>query len=128
MVRILIRAAIFLGSAALGLVVAAIIIPAFHLHPAGFVVAILVFALVQAGLEWVVRKLTHRAAPAVAGIAGLISTFVALFIASLVSDGLSFDNAFTWIVATVIVWIVSALATWLLVKFLLRDDESARSR
>jgi uncharacterized membrane protein YvlD (DUF360 family) len=128
MVRFLIRAAIFLGSAALGLLVAALIVPAFHVHWAGFVVAIIVFALVQAAVEWLVRKITSRSAPVIAGIAGLLSTFIALFVASLFTEGLSFDGLFAWILATVIVWVVAALAAWLLAKFLLREPAENRAR
>ena len=128
MVRILIRAAIFLGSAALGLLVASLIIPEFHVHTAGFLVAIVVFALVQAGVEWLVRKLTTRSVPVIAGVAGLLSTFVALLVASLFTDGLSFDGLFAWILATVIVWVITALATWLLLKYLLPEPKRAAAR
>ncbi|KQQ93332.1 hypothetical protein ASF62_16705 [Leifsonia sp. Leaf325] len=128
MVRILIRAAIFLGSAALGLLVASLIIPEFHLHTAGFFVAIVVFALVQAAVEWLVRRLTRRQAPVIAGIAGLLSTFIALLVASLFTDGLSFDGIFAWILATVIVWVITALATWLLLKYVLPEPKAANAR
>lgn len=128
MVRILIRAAIFLGSAALGLLVASLIIPDFHVHTAGFVVAIVVFALVQAAVEWLVRRMTTRSVPVIAGVAGLLSTFIALLVASLVTDGLSFDGLFAWILATVIVWVITALATWLLLKYLLPTPKAAATR
>ncbi|WP_394553478.1 phage holin family protein [Agromyces sp. MMS24-JH15] len=119
MVRFLIRIAVFLGLAALALGLAALLVPGFHLHWAGFVVAILVFAIVQAVVEWLVERIFHRSAPSVAGVAGLISTALALWIASIVGDGLSFDGIGAWILATVVVWLVTALIGWLAAKYLL---------
>ena len=58
-------------------------------------------------------KIFHRSAPTVAGIAGLLSTFLALWIATLLSDGLSFDDVGAWILAAVVVWLVTALLGWL---------------
>jgi uncharacterized membrane protein YvlD (DUF360 family) len=121
MVRLLIRLAVFLGTAALGLLLAALLIPGFHVHAAGFILAIIVFALVQALIEWLVAKAFHRSAPTVAGVAGLLSTFLALWVATLITDGLSFDGVAAWILATVVVWLTTALLGWLAAKFLLRD-------
>jgi len=126
MVRFLIRLAVFIGSAALGLVLAALLIPGFHVHPTGFIVAILVFAIAQAVIEWLIERIFHRSAPTVAGIAGLASTFVALWIATLLSDGLSFDGVGAWILAAVVVWLTTAVLGWLAAKFLLRSRDSAR--
>ncbi|MEJ3404492.1 phage holin family protein [Rathayibacter sp. YIM 133350] len=116
MMRTLIAAAVFLGTAAVGLALAALLVPSFHIHVAGFLVAIVVFAIVQAAIGWLVRRFTRRSAPAVAGVAGLISTFIALWIASLFTDGLTFDDTAAWVLATVVVWIVTALLGWLLPK------------
>jgi uncharacterized membrane protein YvlD (DUF360 family) len=44
----------------------------------------------------------------------LISTFVALLITDLLSDGLEISGAGTWIAATVIVWLASLLAVFIL--------------
>jgi uncharacterized membrane protein YvlD (DUF360 family) len=126
MVRFLIRVAVFIGSAALGLLLAALLIPGFHVHPAGFIVAILVFAIAQAVIEWLIERIFHRSAPTVAGIAGLASTFLALWIATLLSDGLSFDGVGAWILAAVVVWLTTAVLGWLAAKFLLRSREAER--
>ena len=66
--------------------------------------------------------------PVIAGIAGLLSTFIALLVASLFTDGLSFDGIFAWILATVIVWVITALATWLLLKYVLPEPKTANAR
>ena len=121
MVRFLIRLAVFLGTAALGLLLAALLIPGFHVHATGFILAIVVFALVQALIEWLVAKIFHRSAPTVAGVAGLLSTFLALWVATLITDGLSFDGVAAWILATVVVWLTTALLGWLAVRYLLTE-------
>ena len=127
MVRFLIRIAVFLGSAALGLLLAALLIPGFHVHAAGFIVAILVFAAAQALIEWLIERIFHRSAPTVAGIAGLASTFLALWLATLLSDGLSFDGVAAWILAAVVVWLTTAVLGWLAAKFLLDRRRSERT-
>ena len=127
MVRFLIRIAVFLGAAALGLLLAALLIPGFHVHAAGFIVAILVFAAAQAVIEWLIERIFHRSAPTVAGIAGLASTFLALWLATLLSDGLSFDGVAAWILAAVVVWLTTAVLGWLAAKFLLDRRRSERT-
>lgn len=128
MVRFLIRVAVFVGSAALGLFLASLLIPGFHVHLAGFLVAILVFAIAQALIEWLVERIFHRSSPTVAGIAGLLSTFLALWIATLFTDGLSFDDVGAWILAAVVVWLTTALLGWLAARFLLRPREAEQQR
>ncbi|UUT35659.1 hypothetical protein [Microbacterium elymi] len=84
MITFLIRALIFLVSAALGLIVADLVLPGFVLHWSdwwGFVLAIVIFAILQSILApWLV-KISRRHAPALLGGIGLVSTFVALLIA-----------------------------------------------
>lgn len=126
MVRFLIRIAVFLGAAALGLLLAALLIPGFHVHAAGFIVAMLVFAAAQAVIEWLIERIFHRSAPTVAGIAGLASTFLALWLATLLSDGLSFDGVAPWILAAVVVWLTTAVLGWLAARFLLDRRRSER--
>jgi uncharacterized membrane protein YvlD (DUF360 family) len=126
MVRFLIRIAVFLGAAALGLMLAALLIPGFHVHAAGFIVAMLVFAAAQAVIEWLIERIFHRSAPTVAGIAGLASTFLALWLATLLSDGLSFDGVAPWILAAVVVWLTTAVLGWLAARFLLDRRRSER--
>ncbi len=114
MIRFMIRAAIFLATAALGLLAAALILPDFQLSLSGLLVAIIVFALAQSILAPFIFKVARRYAPALVGGIGLVSTFVALLIASLVGDGLAITGIGTWILGTLIVWLVTALGAWLL--------------
>ena len=78
MVRFLIRVAIFLASAALGLLVSWWLLPGFDINWAGFIVAMLVFAIAQSLLSPLISKLAARHAPTILGGVGLVSTFLAL--------------------------------------------------
>lgn len=111
MVRFLIRTAIFLGSAAIGLWAASLVLDGFTLTWQGFLVTVLVFAAAQSILSPFITKMTMRNAPAFLGGAGLLSTFAALLIASVVANGLVISGWQTWILATLVVWLVTAIAT-----------------
>ena len=120
MIRFLIRTAIFLGSAALGLWVASLVLDGFTLTWQGFLVTVLVFAAAQSILSPFITKLTARNAPAFLGGVGLVSTFAALLIASVVANGLVITGWQTWILATLVVWLVTAVATVTLPLLFLR--------
>lgn len=114
MLRFLIRILISLVTSALGLLLAMWILPGFHIEWGGFVVAVLVFTIAQAVLAPFIFNMARKYASAILGGIGLVSTFVALLIASLFSNGIRIDDAVTWVLATLVVWIVTALGTWLL--------------
>jgi hypothetical protein len=82
MVRLLLRAAVFLGSSAIGLLVAAWLIPRVSVSVSGFVVVVVVFSVAQAVLAPFIAKVAARYASAFLGGIGLASTLVALILAS----------------------------------------------
>ncbi|WP_435736467.1 hypothetical protein V5D56_17030 [Cellulosimicrobium sp. PMB13] len=129
MVRFLIRVLILLASVALGLLVASWVIDGVVLTATGFVVAVAVFTVAQAVLSPFIAKMAARYAPAFLGGIGLVSTFVALLIASVVGDGLRIEGGVVpWILATLVVWLVTALATFLLPMFFLKEKLGDKNR
>lgn len=127
MVIFLIRVAIFLGSAALGLWVASLVVDDLQVSASGFVTAVVVFTVVQAILTPFIAMMARKYASAFLGGIGLVSTFVALLVAQELTDGLQITGgAATWIATVVIVWLVTALATWLLPFVFLRKRLQAR--
>jgi len=128
-ITFLIRAAIFVVSAALGLIVADLILPGFYLHWNdwwGFVLAVVIFAVLQSVLAPWLFTITRRHANALIGGIGLVSTFVALLIAVVVpAAGIGIDGPVAWILGTLIVWLVTALATWLLPPLFIKKKVSA---
>lgn len=125
MIRFLIRTAIFLGSAAIGILAAVWLLPEVSVSATGFVTAVVLFAVAQSLLSPFITKIATRNAPAFLGGIGLVSTFAALIVAS-VFGGLSISGWRTWILATIIVWLVTALATVLLPMVLLHDEVQER--
>lgn len=122
MVRLLIRLAILLVSAALGLLAASALVDGVEVTATGFVVVVGVFTVAQAVLSPFIAKTAARYAPAFLGGIGLVSTFVALLLASLLGDGLRITGgAVPWILAALVVWLVTALATFLLPMFFLKE-------
>ncbi len=127
MVRFLLRMVVFLASAAIGLLVAGLIVPGVTVRPVGFVVAVVVFALAQAILAPFFLKMASRYASAFLGGIGLVSTLAALILASLFSSGLSIRGIGSWVAATVVVWLVTALATLVLPVFVLKQKKAGSS-
>jgi len=126
----LIRALIFLVSAALGLIAADLLLPGFSLHWNdwwGIVLAVVIFAVLQSILAPWLLKITRRHANALIGGIGLLSTFVALLIAVLIpAAGIGIDGPVAWIIGTLIVWLVTALATWLLPPLFIKNQAQQR--
>ncbi|MEV8273996.1 hypothetical protein [Microbacterium sp. NPDC077184] len=126
MITFLIRAFIFLASAALGLLVADLLLPGFRIDWSnwwGFVLAIVIFATLQSVLSPWIATVARRNAPALLGGIGIFSTLIALIIVVLIPGaGLTIGQPFllTWVLAPVIVWLVTALATLFLPMLLLK--------
>ena len=114
MVRLIFRTIIALAANAVGLIVAAAVLDDMRLDAVGFVVAVVIFTVVFALLQPFLLVQLRRAAPAAIGGIGLIATLVSLIITDLLSDGFSIDGAVTWLLAAVIVWASSVLATFIL--------------
>ncbi|MDC7803236.1 phage holin family protein [Sphingomonas sp. BLCC-B65] len=131
MITFLLRAVVFLASAAVGLIVADIVLPGFSIDwrsPVGFILAIVIFAVLQSVLAPWLARVAQRNAPAFLGGIGIVSTFVALVITALIPGaGLTIGLPWwTWIVAPMIVWVVTAIAAFLLPAVLLKKKVQDR--
>lgn len=112
MIRFLVRAVVFIVSAAVGLLVASAVVDGVSVGASGLIATVVVFAVIQSVLGPFIAKVTARNAPAFLGGVGLISTFVALLAATALTDSLTITGgAVTWLAATVVVWLATALAT-----------------
>ena len=117
---LLLRSVIFLVSSAIGLLIAGWLIDGVTVRIAGFIVAVVIFSVAQAILSPFIAKMANRYASAFLGGIGLISTLVALILASVLTNGLTIRGIGAWIGATVVVWLISALATVLLPMVLIK--------
>lgn len=127
MIRFLIRLAISVVSSAMGLLVTSWILEGFTIQVSGFVVAVLVFTAVESVITPFVATMARKYASAFLGGVGLLATVLALFIAQLFSGGLHLSGMSTWVLGTLLVWLISALGTFLLPLWWLREKRKART-
>jgi hypothetical protein len=125
--RLLLRTLVFLGSSAIGLLVAWWLVEGMSMTVPGFIVAVVVFSVAQALLAPLVTKLARRYASALLGGVGLISTLLALILAHVFTNGLNISGLGSWAAATVLVWLVTAFATLLLPKLLIRNETATKA-
>ena len=116
MIRFLVRTAIVLLGNAVGLIVASLVFDGIDIDVTSFIFALVIFTVAFAVLTPFIASTLRRNQSSSAALGGvaLISTFAALLLTDLLSDGLSISGIGTWIGATVVVWLVSMIAIWIL--------------
>lgn len=102
---------------AVGLLIAARMLPGFSINILGFTVVLAIFTAVKFVLGPMITKLSWRYARALSGGLALVTTFVGLLITSLFTDGLVIRGVDTWLFATVLVWVCGVLASLILPLF-----------
>jgi uncharacterized membrane protein YvlD (DUF360 family) len=127
MIRLLISAGIHLLANAVGLVVAAAILDGMTITGAAFVLAVLIFTVVEVLADPLLTKVAITSVPALRGGVALVTTFVGLLLTATISSGLDIDGAKTWVFATLIVWLAALLAGLILPLFLVKKAVDARA-
>ena len=107
--QILLRAVVLLGWWAIGLLVAAWVVPGVSLSVSGFIVAVVLFSVAQAILSLFCLKLPHGYASLLLGGTGLALTLVALILAAELTHGLTISGIASWAATTVVVWLVTTI-------------------
>jgi len=121
MVRFLASTALHLLGNAVGLLVAALVLPGFKLQALGFVVSLLFFTAVEVLLGPFVLKMAVTYAPALRGGIALVTTFIGLLLTTIFTSGLRIEGTTTWILAPLIVWLSVLLAAILLPMVLFKN-------
>ncbi len=103
-----------LGGNAIGLILASVLLGNdFQINGAvGFLISLVVFAILSGLFTWIVLKFLVRNAGSIVALTGLISTFLALLVTSLFTDGLDI-NGWGWVWGTLIVWVLG-MFIWLI--------------
>jgi hypothetical protein len=116
MIRLVVRTVIALAGNAVGLIVASLVFEDFNIDATGFIVALVIFTVAVAVLTPFIASVLRRNTSSTSALGGvaLISTFVALLLTEVFSDGLDISGIGTWIGATVVVWLGSLLAVFIL--------------
>jgi hypothetical protein len=120
--QILLRTVVLLASWAIGLLVAAWVVPRVSLSASGFIAGVVIFAVAQAVLSWWILKLPRAYASLLLGSTGLALTLLALILASKFTGGLSIRGVESWVSATLVVWLVTTVGAVLLPDVLVRDQ------
>lgn len=123
----MINLAINLATAALGLLLAAWLVPGVTLHVSGFILAVVIYTVAAAVFGPFVFNMARKYASALLGGIGLVSTLLALWLATLVPGGLVIDGFASWAGTVVLVWLVTALGGWFLVWWVFKRKAAARS-
>lgn len=127
MIRFLIRSIAFVASAAVGLLVAAWIIDDVSVTSSGFLLVVVLFAVVQSVSAPFLARVAATHFRAFLGGIGLAATFVALLVTTVVGDALTITGGVaTWVLATLVVWLATAVATALLPTILLAGAKRRR--
>jgi hypothetical protein len=89
-------------------------------------VAVVIFVALTAVLEPLIAKIGDEHAAIISAGSSLITTFLALLLTDLLSDGLNIEGFVTWVLATLIVWPCTALAKWILSRMLVKNARENR--
>ena len=125
MIRLLVRGFLALIANAVGLWIASLLLDGFDINASGFITAVVIFTLATVILGPFIGKVAFRNLPALMGGIALVTTLVGLIITDMISDGLSISGLDTWVLATLIVWLCSLLATVVLPLFMFKQILSA---
>ena len=102
-----------LGSAIALIVCWIFLSPEFALKPAGFVVSVLVFAVFSGFFTWALFEYLTKHAASLVPLAGLVASYLALFLTDFLTRGLEITGFWTWIWAILIVWVLS-MVIWVI--------------
>jgi putative membrane protein len=106
-VRLAVRIVLAVVANAIALLIAAALLDGVRIDAAGFALAVIIFSLasliVTPVLGWIVLKRMR----ALLGVIALVTTFAALLVTDLLSDGFEIEGALDWVLATVIVWLAT---------------------
>jgi uncharacterized membrane protein YvlD (DUF360 family) len=119
MIRFLLHIAVQLILATVGVLIAGLVVDGTRLQLGGFVVAVIILASAQAVLGPFIFHVARKYASALLGGIGIVSTFLALWVATLFSGGIEISGVAAWIATPVIVWIITALGTWILMGLII---------
>ena len=111
------RIGVSLATNAIALLIVALIFEKVRISWLTFIIAVVVFSVISLIVTPVVTSLVRQYAIALASLASLLATFIALLITDILSSGLDIEGAGTWIGATLIVWLATMIVTFVFGMF-----------
>lgn len=128
MIRFLLHTAANLVLSAVALLLSGLILSEWvTLQMGGFFVTVIVFTIAQSILSPFVFNVARQHASALLGGIGLVSTFLALWVATLFEGGIRVTGL-GWVLAPLVIWLVTALGGWIIMGVLLKRYFENRER
>ena len=127
MTRIAKSAATYLIANAVGLLLSIIILPGFTIGPLAFIVAVLIFSVVQGVSAPLIKKISQKKIPQLMGGISLVTIFIGLWITSLLVSGMEIGGIANWLAATLLVWIGSLIAEILLPIYVFKQNQEGKT-
>ncbi|MBL8580647.1 MAG: phage holin family protein [Rhizobiaceae bacterium] len=121
MMRLIAVTVLELAANAIGLLIAAWLLPAFQISPLGFVVVVALFTAAKFILGPLLFKLSFKYVRALNGGVALVTTLAGLWVTTWLTNGLVITGFNTWVLSTLIVWLSGVLATLVLPLFLFKQ-------
>ena len=127
MIRLFASACLHLLANAVGLLIAAALLsPEFSIDTVSFIAVTVIFTLVEVLAGPLLMSISVKNVPSLTGGIALVTTFVGLLVADMVSDGLQIEGASTWLLASLIVWAGALIAGVVLPLFLFKQTMAER--
>jgi len=120
MVRLFAITVLELAANAVGLLVAAWLLPDFRMDAFGLAIVVGLFTIAKFILGPLMFKLSFKYVRALSGGVALVTTFVGLLVTSLLTDHLTISGFSTWVLSTLIVWLSGVIAAIVLPLFLFK--------
>ena len=109
---------------AAGLLLAALVLPGFRIGITAFIFATLLFSGIEIILKPLILKLSKKSLPALEGGIALVTTFVGLFITSILLSGMEIGGISNWLAATLLVWLGALIAGAVLPRFMFKTVDT----
>ena len=110
---------------ALGLIVASWLLDGFNVSAAGFIWSVAFFTIAQVILTPFVLSMSIRYLPILRGGIALATTLLVLFLTTLFTSGVEIKDLTAWILAPLIIWLMTVIASIVLPLFLFKKTLSA---
>lgn len=127
MLRLLITAGLYLLANAVGIVIAAAVLPGFSIDIFSIVSIVVLFTIVEVVANPLLVKISIKNLPQLSGGVALVTTLIGLIAVNYFSDGLTITGLTTWVLATLIVWLMALIAGIVLPMFLFKKGLQKRA-
>ena len=108
---------------AIGLALAMLLLPGFRIGLTAFIVAVLLFTVLQLLLRPLILKFTRKKLPALEGGIALVTTFCGLLLTSLLISDMQIGGLSNWLLATLLVWLGALVSGALLPRYINTGEE-----